>query len=60
MYGVRSIRRGPGEHSLARTGSFRSWKRVEYVMNRVDELVLVECGAVIDSGEDESRAKTAT
>jgi hypothetical protein len=33
---------------------------VEYVMNRVDELVLVECGAVINSGEDESRAKTAT
>jgi hypothetical protein len=25
-------------------------------MNRVEKLMLVECGAVIDPGEDESRA----
>jgi hypothetical protein len=52
----KSIGRGPGEHSLASAGSFRSWKRVEYVINRVDKLMLVEYGAVIDPGEDESRS----
>jgi hypothetical protein len=52
----KSIGRGRGEHSLARTGSSRSWKRVEYVMNRVDKLMLVECRAVIDPREDESRS----
>jgi hypothetical protein len=30
------------------TGSLKTWKRVEYAMDRVDELVLVESGAVID------------
>lgn len=29
-------------------GSLRTWKRVEYAMDRVDELVLVEGGAVVD------------
>ncbi|KAK1767531.1 Metallophosphoesterase domain protein [Phialemonium atrogriseum] len=30
------------------TGSLKTWKRVEYAMDRVDELVLVESGSVID------------
>lgn len=30
------------------TGSLKTWKRVEYATDRVDELVLVECGAVVD------------
>ncbi len=29
-------------------GSLKTWKRVEYAMNRVDELMLVERGAVVD------------
>jgi hypothetical protein len=39
------------------TGGLKTWKRVEYAIDRVDELVLVESGAVVDSpgGEDESR-----
>lgn len=32
----------------ANTGSLKTWKRVEYNMDRVDELVLVESGAVVD------------
>ncbi|KAH7308765.1 Metallo-dependent phosphatase-like protein [Rhexocercosporidium sp. MPI-PUGE-AT-0058] len=35
------------------TGSLTTWKRVEYVMDRVDELVLVESGAVVDSLREE-------
>ncbi|KAE9566759.1 hypothetical protein CGMCC3_g17078 [Colletotrichum fructicola] len=31
------------------TGSLKTWKRVEYVTDRVDELVLVESGVVVDS-----------
>ncbi|KAK5202803.1 hypothetical protein LTR96_011202 [Exophiala xenobiotica] len=40
------------------TGSLQTWKRVEYAMDRVDELVLVESGAVVDppGGEDEDRS----
>jgi hypothetical protein len=39
------------------TGSLKTWMRVEYAMDRVDELVLVESGAVVDPpGEgDEGR-----
>jgi hypothetical protein len=39
------------------TGSLKTWKRVEYAMDRVDEQVLVESGAVIDTPgeEDEGR-----
>lgn len=34
--------------------SLKTWKRVEYAMDRVDELVLVESGAVVDiRGEEE-------
>ena len=33
------------------TGSLKTWKRVEYAMDRVDELVLVESGAVVDELE---------
>jgi hypothetical protein len=29
----------------------KTWKRVEYATNRVDELVLVERGAVLDALE---------
>lgn len=29
-------------------GSLKTWKRVEYAMDRVDELVLVESGAAVD------------
>ena len=35
------------------TGSLKTWKRVEYAMNRVDELVLVESGAVVDPREED-------
>lgn len=44
-----------GLRALASAGSFRSWKRVEYVMNRVDKLMLVECGAVVNPREDEGK-----
>jgi hypothetical protein len=30
------------------TGSLKTWKRVEYAVDRVDELVLVESGAVVN------------
>jgi hypothetical protein len=38
-------------------GSLKTWMRVEYAMNRVDELVLVESGVVVDppGEEDEGR-----
>lgn len=36
------------------TGSLTTWKRVEYCKDRVDELLLVEGGAVVDNfGEDD-------
>lgn len=35
------------------TGSLTTWKRVEYAMDRVDELVLIECGAVVDPCRDD-------
>lgn len=39
------------------TGSLKTWKRVEYAMDRVDELVLVESGSVVNPGEeDEDRS----
>jgi hypothetical protein len=40
------------------TGSLKTWMRVEYAMDRVDELVLVESGAVVDppGEEDEGRS----
>jgi hypothetical protein len=34
------------------TRSLKTWKRVEYAMGRVDELVLVESGAVVDPREE--------
>ncbi|KAI1370103.1 Metallo-dependent phosphatase-like protein [Hypoxylon crocopeplum] len=33
------------------TGSLKTWKQVEYAMDRVDELILVESGAVVDPME---------
>jgi hypothetical protein len=40
------------------TESLKTWMRVEYAMDRVDELILVESGAVIETpgGEDEGRS----
>ena len=29
-------------------GSLKTWKRVEFAADRIDELVLVESGAVVD------------
>ncbi len=39
------------------TGSLKTWMRVEYATDRVNELVLIESGAVIDTSgeEDEGR-----
>jgi hypothetical protein len=34
------------------TGSLKTWKRVEYSMERVDELLLVENGAVVDTPDE--------
>ncbi|KAK0712096.1 hypothetical protein B0H67DRAFT_602632 [Lasiosphaeris hirsuta] len=34
-------------------GSLTTWKRVEYAMARVDELVLVESGAMVDPREED-------
>ena len=35
------------------TGSLKTWKRIEYATDRVDELVLVESGAVVDPSREE-------
>lgn len=35
------------------TGSLKTWKRVEYAVDRVDELVLVERGAVVDPSRED-------
>lgn len=35
------------------TGSLKTWKRVEYALDRVDELVLVQYGSVVDSSREE-------
>ena len=37
------------------TGSVKTWKRVEYAMDRVGELVLVKNGAVVDLPKNEGR-----
>ncbi|CAM6003981.1 unnamed protein product [Sphagnum balticum] len=39
------------------TESLKTWKRVEYAMDRVDELVLVESGAVVDPPREEDRGR---
>jgi hypothetical protein len=40
----------------------KTWKRVEYAVDRVDELVLVESGAVVDLRieEDEGRGNVVS
>lgn len=38
------------------TGSLKTWKRVEYAMDRVDELVLVESGTVVDPSRDQGES----
>jgi hypothetical protein len=40
------------------TGSLKTWKRVEYAMDRVDELVLVESGAVVDPPGEEDKGRS--
>jgi hypothetical protein len=35
------------------TGSLKTWMRVEYATDRVDELVLAESGAVIQTPDEE-------
>ncbi|WEW59281.1 hypothetical protein PRK78_004750 [Emydomyces testavorans] len=40
-----------------RTGSLKTWKRVEYATDRVDELVLVESGVVVDPPEKNMKAE---
>lgn len=40
-----------------RAGGLRTWKRVEYGTDRVDELVLVERGAVLDPSEKKTKAE---
>ncbi|KAB5578677.1 Metallo-dependent phosphatase-like protein [Coniochaeta sp. 2T2.1] len=42
------------------TGNLKTWKRVEYAMDRVGELVLVESGTVGDRLEDERRDYVAS
>ena len=36
------------------TGSLKTWKRVEYITDRADLLLLVESGAVVDNPEKET------
>lgn len=42
----------------ADTGTLETWKSVEYAVNRVDRLVLVKCGAVVDPAETNMEAET--
>ncbi len=46
--GTRYHRRSRVWELHTKTGSLKTWKRVEYSVERVDELVLVESGAVVD------------
>lgn len=39
------------------TGGLKTWKRVEYDVDRVDEMVLVESGAVVDPLEKKMKAE---
>jgi hypothetical protein len=41
-----------------RTGRLETWMRVEYDDGRVDEVVLVESGAVVDPPEEEDRGRS--
>jgi len=50
--GTRYHRRSRVWELQTKTGSLKTWKRVEYSMERVDELVLVESGAVVDPGQE--------
>lgn len=40
------------------TGSLKTWKRVEYAMDRVDELLLVESGKVVDFPREEDEGRS--
>lgn len=39
------------------TGSLKTWKRIEYARDRVDELMLVEDGAVVDDPGEEQPSR---
>ncbi|OHW97572.1 phosphatase dcr2 [Colletotrichum incanum] len=53
-YGGKRYHRGTRVWELVPSDrSLKTWRRVEHAMVRVDELVLVKGGAVVDSGEDE-------
>ena len=54
--GVRFHRRARVWELDTNVGSLRTWKRVEYALDRVDEVVLVEKGRVVDSARDEGEA----
>lgn len=56
-YGKKRFRRQMRVWELhTSTGSLKTWKRVEYVENMVDEMLLVENGAVVDPfGEVDER-----
>jgi hypothetical protein len=40
-------------------GRLKTWKRVEYAKDRIDEVVLVESGAVIDATRGEEREEAS-
>jgi hypothetical protein len=40
------------------TGSLKTWKRVKYAMDRVNELVLIESGAVVDPPKEEDKGRS--
>ncbi|KAF1968754.1 Metallo-dependent phosphatase [Bimuria novae-zelandiae CBS 107.79] len=57
-YGRKRIHRRTRVWQLdTNTGSLKTWKRVEYAMGRVDELLLVESGTVIDSPGEEDNGR---
>lgn len=58
MYGKKRFHRRMQVWKLDTSiGSLKTWKRVEYAMDRVDELVLVESGAVVDIRGEENECK---
>ncbi|KAF2632353.1 Metallo-dependent phosphatase [Macroventuria anomochaeta] len=57
-YGRNRFHRGTRVWEISTsTGSLETWKRVEYAMNRVDELVLVENGTVVDTPGEEVKTE---
>lgn len=56
--GVRFHRRARVWELDTSSGSLRSWKRVEYAVDRVDEVVLVESGLVVDPAREEDKSRS--